>query len=156
MASILFITTNSIRSAIGVTEAELEDSVIVDLMVEDNLLLYLAKNYPDFQTLADANKTGQTPTADQQADFRALKLLSMYHCAYVTLQGGQNLLAQEIQSGGVTTSRFAKDDIETTLARMEGQRDTFLGVLTGSDDVTAYFVPVMTSSHPDYDPVSGF
>src|SRR5882672_9280705 len=154
MANILFITTNSIRAAIGVTPAELKDDAIEDFLVEDNLQLYLARNYPDWSALADANKSGQTPTTEQVASFRALKLLCMYAAAVICLQGGPNWLAQEIQSGGVTTARFSKDDLETTLGRMESQRDYFLGVLTGDDPFVEFFVNPVISSHPNYDPVS--
>lgn len=153
MANILFITTNSIRAAIGATDVELKDQLVEDLLVEDNLRLFLAKNYPDWSTLVDANKPAGNPTSTQQDQFRALKIMCVYAAAVICLQGGQNLLSQEVQSGGVTTTRFAKDDIETTLARMESERDRFLSILTGASDVETYFVNPVISSQPNFDPV---
>lgn len=153
--TILYTTCNQVRAAAGVTQREAPDDSIIDLQVEDQLLVFLAKNVPDHAAIASA---GRDPSAtdDQKAKYRLLRLVSMYACAYMLLVGGQNLLFQSVESGGVTSTRFSKDDLETTIGRMAAQRDEYLADLTGSDVITnSDFVSPFTRVHPDYDPVRG-
>src|SRR5690242_11211916 len=133
MADVLYTTTNSIRAAISVTEAELTDSVIVDLCVEDQLLVYLARNVPDHAQIQSDGTSGGVTDA-QKARWRSLRLLTMYAAAVICLQSGQYLLAQTMVDGGTTMSRFGKDDLLTVVTNMETMRDYYLGIV--NDDGT--------------------
>lgn len=155
MAAVLYTTTNSIRAAIGVVAEEVTDDAIVDLMVEDQLLVYLARNVPDHAAIAAAG-TAPSPTDAEKAKYRSLRLLAMYAAAVFILQAGQYLLAQTLTDGGTTMSRFSKDDLFTTLARMEAQRDYYLGTITDPAGTgTSVPVPALVTVQPSYDPVTG-
>lgn len=152
---ILYTTTNAIRAAIGVTEKEVPNEAFVDLTIEDQLVIYLNRVFPGYVALASAIQGG-SPTDDQKAQWRSLKLVCTYESAYLMLQGGQYLLSQQIESGGVKTTRFAKDDLETTIARMAAMRDEYLGILLDDDTLNGVdFVSPMIGVSPGYDPVKG-
>jgi hypothetical protein len=157
MADVLYTTTDAIRAAVGVTEVEVKDSQITDLNVEDQLEIYLDQVYPDHAALVDANEEGAdpAPTPEQISDWKKLKLLCQYAAAVILLQAGQNLLVQAVTEGGTSMSRFSRNDIETTLARLEGMRDQFLSALTGVSPAEAYMVSPFKRVSPDYDPVRG-
>ena len=153
MIAVLYTNTNSIRAAIGVSDIEVSDTQITDLNVEDQLILYLNEVYPQYEALSDANEVGQNPTPEQAKDWLKLKLLCQYAAAVILLQAGQYLLAQSITEGGTIMSRFSKEDIVTTLERLEAKRDEFLGSLIGSGAVYTY--NPFVKGEPDYDPVVG-
>lgn len=157
MADILYTTTDAVRAAIGVTDVEVTDKQILDLNIEDQLVLFLEDVYPNYEALAEANETGADPppTSAQISDWKKLKLTCQYAAAVILLQAGQYLLVQAVTEGGTNMSRFSRNDIETTLARLMGMRDQFLVSLTGVDPVTAYVVSPLVRGVPNYDPVCG-
>ena len=157
MADVLYTNTDSIRAAIGVTNRELADPQIINMNVEDQLILLLDQVYPTHAALAARNAVGSAPpaTPEEKAAWRALKLYCQYAAAVIVLTVGQNILVQSLTDGGVIMSRFSRNDIETTYARLIGMRDEFLSVLTGEDPVTSYLVNPITRSTPNYDPVTG-
>lgn len=155
MADVLYTTTYGIRAAIGITAVEVTDDQILDLNIEDQLFLYLEAQYPDHAALALANAPTGSPTAQQQTDWKKLKLLSQYHAAVILLQAGQYLLTQDVAEGGTSTARFARNDLETTLARLQGVRDQFLSSLLGEAVVTTLLLSPLVRGVPSYDPVTG-
>lgn len=159
MAAVLATTTNSIRAAIGVTINEVTDDQIIDLNVEDQLMIYLARVYPEYGTIAAAVAPDASPVAtdEQKALWRAVKLLCQYAGAVIVLQSAQYLLFQVVTSAGVTSERAAKDDLETTLNRLEAMRDLYLDQLNVADDqlVNTYIISPILAVRPRYDPVIG-
>lgn len=155
MASLLYTTTNAVRAAIGLTEKEVPNDSFVDLSIEDQLVIYLTRSCPTYAAIAAAGQA-TSPTDEEKALWRALKLVCMYEAGYLTLQSNQYLVSQQIESGGVTTTRFSKDDIETILARMAMLRDDYLGVVLGDATLTDEdFVCPFVRVTPGYDPVRG-
>ncbi len=155
MAAVLYTTTDSIRAAIGVTDAEVNDSQILSLGIVDQLILYLDDVYPTYEALASQNAVGQTPTVQQQKDWKKLKLLCQYAAAVIVLQAGQNLLAQTVSEGGTSMARFSVNDIDTTLNRLIGIRDGFVTSLASVDPVVANLPNLFAVVSPSFDPVVG-
>lgn len=156
MAVVLYTTTDSIRAAIGLTLAELADQTIINLNVEDQLLVYLNQVCP---THADIAAAGQAPSPsdDDKNKYRCLRLIAMYECGVICLQNAQYLLAQTMQDGGTMVSRFAKDDLTTTLNNILSQRDYYLNILNGElgNTNTGALFTVFSTVQPSYDPVRG-
>lgn len=154
MVAVLYTTTDNIRAAISVSEQEVTDAQITNLLVAEQLTDYLDEKYPDHAAVA-AGGSAIPPIDADVVPYRRLRLLSMYAAAVIVLQAGQNLLAQTMIDGGTTMSRFAKDDITTLLENMEAMRDRWLGILQGTDTVSSMFIPPFITAQPDYDPVTG-
>lgn len=154
MADVLYTTTDSIRAAIGVSDAEIQDKQILDLNVEDQLVLYLEQVYPDYEALADANAPGKSPTKKQASDWKKLKLLCQYAGAVLLMLAGQNILVHSLTDGGTTMARFGRNDLDTTLARLERRRDELLAALL-EDDLSGASFRLLARASPSYDPVTG-
>lgn len=128
MATLGYVTTENVRAVLGVTEVELPDNSMTDLLVEEQVNVSLLDVYPDHVAL-NAKIVDLSATAEEIAIWNVLKLYIMYESAVTMLPGLQNLIAQKISDGDTEMQRFLKDDLNATIGRITAQRDRYRGLV---------------------------
>ena len=139
MAAVLYTTTDAIRSAIGVDDADLEDSIILDQGMADQMELALLKFMPDHEDQID----------DELVELK-LKLWCMWFGA---LRIAESPLAVPKRLG------TGKDEYERFNIDWEGLRVRARGklaeLLVELVPATSNAVTLMGKATPDYNPIEG-
>lgn len=157
MVNVMYITSDNIRAALGLSEVELSDVEITNLLIEDQLTVDLSDVYPDHVALKAAIDGG-SPTPDETRLFTVLKLWMTYQGAVYLLPELQLIAAQKITDSSTEMQRFVPNNIQDTKDQIIGQRDKYQAILQTAAGIetaanTAY--PLMGVSSPTYDPVAG-
>jgi len=150
-----YTTTDAIRGAIGLTDNEVTDAMLVDqnlaLELESDLLGWIP-NHAALYAAGLAN--GATSAEKQQAAL--LILYSQWFCAAQTVTLMTLGIPQSIADGKDELKRFQALDLDALMARAVSRRDMYKGRLQNTEGTTSPTeVSIMAISSPDYDPVAG-
>lgn len=157
MVNVMYITSDNIRAALGLSEVELEDTQITNLLVADQLKIDLPDVYPDYEALKTA-VDGPSPTPEQVRLYAVLKLWMTYQGAVYLLPELQTLAAQKITDSSTEMQRFIPNNLQETRDQITGQRDKYQAILqtaAGITTVAETAFAIMGVSNPTYDPVAG-
>lgn len=154
MATILYTTTDAVRSALGATAFDVTDAQMTDRGLERELRVDLNDWLPTHSTIYTEGTTG-SPTALQQRKADMLILYSMYFCAYLMALAAPLWAPNQVSDGKNTMKRnalAAKEFADTLLARAGAMKEDILEEL-GEAGVSpmAFFVGVGDA----FDPVTG-
>jgi hypothetical protein len=150
-----YTTTAAIRGAVGLTDSDLPDSVLVDqqlgLELEADLLVWL----PDFETIYAAGMAGGA-TATEKLLAAYIQLYSQWFCAAQLVSLMTLGIPMLISDGKSELRRFPTLDLDALMLRVSSKKDAYKTLLQESQGQAAVTsTSVMQLSIPDYDPVTG-
>ena len=149
-----YTTTDAIRGAIGLTDNEVTDAMLVDqnlaLELENDLLGWI----PTHATLYAAGlDSGASAAEKQQAAL--LILYSQWFCAAQALTVMTLSIPQAIADGKDEMKRFQAMDLEALMERAVAKRNRYKEQLQNTEGTTSpTSVSIMAKGIPEYDPVS--
>jgi hypothetical protein len=158
MSNVSYTTTDNIRAALGVSDVELLDTLIINASIADQIEVKLSEVFPGAAALAALNAQpppDPPPTDADVLQWKILKLFCMYYGAVCVLTAGQTILFQSITDSQTTNMRFG-DDIADLTDRIQSRVDLYLGLLNPaySTDSGLGF-GLIGVSRPCKDPVTG-
>ena len=150
-----YTNTDKVRAAIGVTDDEISDDMLVDQNLEMALLADLSGWISNHATIyATGRAAGATAAESLQADY--LELYAMWFCAK---RASEMVLAipQVASDGKSEVRRFAIDGIlekaiSVATANMMAVRAKLTEAVTGT---AASDIVLFGKASPGYDPVTG-
>lgn len=164
MSLTAYCSYDEVRSALGVNDTELKDSVLALPVYEMGLVRELNKLSTSLNAAFSTVrlKAPGSRSATEAALFDAVRLFSVYACAKQACVGLANFAPKDVGDGKASISRFAGVPYEVVMERVEGMYtstrvelkavyDTFLGAAQAV--VTAPVFAV--GSQRGYDPVTG-
>lgn len=105
MTTILYTSTDQVRSVMGCTVEDIDDATITDRDPATELLTDLYMWLPTHATIASEG-SAPTPSALQSHKYNLLKLYSEYYVAALVLEGVLLVVAAKITDGKNAMSRF--------------------------------------------------
>lgn len=152
-----YVTTESIRAALGVSETELSDSSIEDQMLDLMLLSDLDSTYPEHETLA-TSATSRDAASTETQKYRLLQIYSLYYCVS---EVASNWLAflKSIDDGNAQVSRAIDFDtlsslLENAIAKREMWRRRLVAARDGASGPSVPTPSLISISSPATDPVT--
>lgn len=150
-----YTTTAAIRGAVGLTDSDLPDSVLVDqqlgLELEADLTVWL----PDYATLYSTG-VGAGATAADKLVAAYIQLYSQWFCAAQLVSLMTLGIPMMISDGKSEMRRFPTMDLDELMLRVSAKRDAYRTLLLESQGQEAVAsTSIMQLSIPDYDPVTG-
>ena len=161
MISILQLTTSdAVRALLGISEAELQDTVITAAAVEDELRLDLGTWLPTDVVLETVIQEGLAADewSDEQKTYLRLAAYAKAFCAHYFVANQDNWRLIRLTDGQVDEQRKSSVDLEA-LARylqgLMGSHKTAFLALVAPATTTPVSMTVMGKARPTYDPVTG-
>jgi hypothetical protein len=155
-ASVLYVTTDNIRAAIGVDDADISDPEITDARVDVELQVDLGQWLPAHASIFAASQAS-SPTSSEILQGQLLTLYCQFKGAAILAEQGAYRFLQKIADGKNQQSRFTSVNWEDVAKKAKDKADKYkdllneeLGVLP---TVAAY--PVMSISSASFDPITG-
>lgn len=145
-----YTTTDALRAAIGVTDNEVSDEMIVSRIVDIELLSDLDTWLTDHATIK-ADGESASPTADQTSKWRNLQLYCMYYGAFLLLDTGPLAIPQVISDGKSEVRRKQKMDDQAVRDRCLARSVIYKARL--GEVATSTYTPIVSAT-PAYDPVT--
>lgn len=144
-----YTNTDEIRAVIGVTDNEVSDDQLLDMLLEKRLLSELHNWLPAHAALFDTGAASGA-TADAENDKRNLEIYSAYYCAS-HINFFQLAIPNSAGDGKNAFKRFEGVDFDELSAKLRGEAEKFKdAILEEETGVPALF----GISSPDYDPVT--
>lgn len=152
MSATLYTTTENIRAALGVSDRELSETVMLGLQLDLQLETALDIFVPTHAAIALAG-AGAAEGSPEKKLWNQLQLLAQYEGAVILLDNLQLWSAQKISDGDAEMQRFSKDDLETLRINITERRNFYAGRVNAELLVTAP-MQHLTRAAPGYDPVT--
>jgi hypothetical protein len=158
---------DEVRSALGVNDVELRDSVLGLPVYEMGLVRELNKLSTSLNAAFSTvqSKTPAERTEEESALFEAVRLFSVYSVAKQVGVSLANFAPKDVGDGKATISRFAGEPFEKVLARISEMYTALRVELRAAYDIyagtTSTVTPTTTpatvflASKRSYDPVAG-
>lgn len=149
-----YTTTDAVRGAIGLTDNEVTDEMLVDQNLSAALLLELGVWLPTHKAIYEAGRIN-APTADALTQYNMLRLYSMWWCA---CRAAKMVLAipEKISDGKAEMKRFNTLNLEGIAEEACGMATRYQiqlqEELGETIDTSGY--SLMGSATPAYDPVT--
>lgn len=128
MTPILYTDSDAVRAALGVSETEISDALVVNMQIADLLFIELQTVYPDHVALKAAIDSA-SPTAAQTNLFMKLRLFCQYEAIVCLLPSVQFWSVQRVSDGDAEMHRFMAGDLDKTIDRFTGMRDKYRTLL---------------------------
>lgn len=141
--NVLYTTSDSIRSAIGIDENDISDDMIAACNLDLQMAERLETILPTYEVVVDSSEAGE----------RRVKLWCQYYGALTLLESAPLGIPQKIQANNDQVARFALD-FEAIKTELRGKLAALESKLLGTD--TSTLRPgIMGVSTPSYDPIVG-
>ena len=150
-----YTNTAAIRGAIGLTDSDIPDSVLVDQQLGLELEADLATWLPTYATIFSTGIGVGASAAEKQAA-AYVQLYAQWFCATQTVSLMILGIPMLISDGKSELRRFPTLDLDELMRRVTGKRNYYRTLLLeseGQQPVTA--TSIMQVGNPDYDPVVG-
>lgn len=155
MQTVLYTTTDQIRSMLGLTVEDMSDVQITDRSLDKELSLDLASWISTHATIYSTGR-GPSATTIQSSQSDALQLYCAYYCAYLVAISMQMAAPQAISDGKNAVSRFSTIDWAGIQNRIQERLAFYKKFLQTSISATAATRPAMFSvANLTTDPVTG-